>query len=90
MGGRAVVGVELRAQLPYQTRSYMQMYALALRTSSSVVSRTTVSLMYAHWRGWRRGSEEWLERDSCDDSEGADLSVSAEGVGSGVVDALEF
>lgn len=29
-------------------RSYMQMYALALRTSSSVVSRTMWSLMYAH------------------------------------------
>lgn len=30
----------------------MQMYALALSTSSIVVSRTTVSLMYAHclWR----------------------------------------
>jgi hypothetical protein len=28
----------------------MQMYALAFRTSSSEVSRTTVSLMYAHWR----------------------------------------
>lgn len=28
----------------------MQMYALALKTSSSVVKRTIVSLMYAHWR----------------------------------------
>lgn len=35
---------------PY-TRSYMQMYAFALRTSSKVVKRTTVSLMYAHCRG---------------------------------------
>ena len=32
-------------------RSYMQMYAFALSTSSSVVSRTTVSLMYAQRRG---------------------------------------
>lgn len=28
----------------------MQIYAFALRTSSSVVSRTVVSLMYAHCR----------------------------------------
>ena len=34
-----------------QIRSYMQMYAFALSTSSSVVSRTTVSLMYAQRRG---------------------------------------
>jgi hypothetical protein len=36
---------------PAQIRSYMHMYAFALRTSSSVVRRTTWSLMYAHCRG---------------------------------------
>ena len=81
---------ELRAQRPCQTRSYMQMYAFALRTSSSVVRRTTVSLMYAHWRGWRRGSDVLLERDSCDDGDGADLSDSGAGVGSGVVVGVAF
>lgn len=62
----------------------MQMYAFALRTSSIVVRRTIVSLMYAHWR-WcdccgRGGSDAWLERDSFDDREGvAGLSDSATG-----------
>lgn len=32
----------------YHIRSYIHMYALAFSTSSSVVSRTMVSLMYAH------------------------------------------
>ena len=31
-------------------RSYIQMYAFAFSTSSSVVSRTTWSLIYAHCR----------------------------------------
>ena len=49
-------------------RSYMQMYAFALSTSSSVVSFTFWSLMYAH----RRASDcllsedwlDWLVRES--------------------------
>ena len=55
---------------PLQTRSYMQIYAFALSTSSSVVSFTFWSLMYAH----RRASDcllsedwlDWLVRESAD------------------------
>ena len=43
-------GVVYRDGGTRHTRSYMQMYALALRTSSSVVSFTVASLMYAHFR----------------------------------------
>ena len=38
-------------------RSYMQIYALALSTSSRVVSRTTVSLTYAHCLPWFETSD---------------------------------
>ena len=38
-------------------RSYMQIYAFALRTSSRVVSRTTVSLIYAHCLPWFETSD---------------------------------
>ena len=38
-------------------RSYMQIYAFALRTSSRAVNRTTVSLIYAHCLPWFEPSD---------------------------------
>ena len=65
-----------------QIRSYMQMYAFALSTSSSVVSRTLVSLMYAH-RRFGGLSEDWLVRASSGGEVGAvsDGGVPRVGVG---------
>ena len=70
-GGRrkeAGKGGEEGGEGALQTRSYMQIYAFALSTSSSVVSFTFWSLMYAH----RRASDcllsedwlDWLVRES--------------------------
>lgn len=73
----------------------MQMYALALRTSSTVVSLTTVSLMYAHCLvdRWILSADGWLARGSCDDGAGAkgedfsesDAWTGVSGAGEGVL-----
>lgn len=41
---------KVAGKIHQQILSYIQMYALALRTSSSVASLTFASLMYAHCR----------------------------------------
>ena len=65
----------------------MQMYALALRTSSSVVSFTVASLMYAHFRDEWWASEDWLPRESeVAGVGGTDFSDSEEGVVTNAVD----
>ena len=77
-------GEERTGRYAPQTRSYIQMYALALRTSSSVVNRTLVSLMYAHRRGASAcddGAVAFSDSDGEVPGAGAGLEVEDEGEG---------